>query len=42
MADSLAKVGKTSLRRNDRSSADGALNLSFKVDAEDESMLPTA
>jgi len=39
MADSVAKVGKTDLRRNDCSGMDNFLNLSFKVDVADESML---
>jgi hypothetical protein len=39
MADSVAKVGKTDLQRNDCSGMDTVLNLSFKVDAADESML---
>jgi len=38
-ADSVAKVGKTGLRRNDCFSMDSVLNLSFKVAAADESML---
>jgi hypothetical protein len=38
-ADSVAKVGKTDLQCNDCSSMDTVLNLSFKVDAADESML---
>jgi hypothetical protein len=39
LADSVAKVGKTDLQRNDRSSMDNVLNLSFKVGAANESML---
>ena len=39
LADSVAKVGQTDLRRNDCSSMDSVLNLSFKVGAADESML---
>jgi hypothetical protein len=38
-ADSVAKVGKTDLQRNDCSSMGNVLNLLFKVDAADESML---
>jgi hypothetical protein len=39
MADSVAEVGKTDLQRNDCSSMDNVLNLSFKIGATDESML---
>jgi hypothetical protein len=39
LADGVAIVGKTDLRRSDCSSMDTVLNLSFKVDAADESML---
>jgi hypothetical protein len=39
VADSVAEVGKTDLQRNDCSSMDNVLNLSFKIGATDESML---